>query len=69
MGYENLYPDLENLKPQVIRMIEERIEAEGGVIKKIQLNKPSPRLLNKASNSPKAQKLPTNPEYYCDFCK
>lgn len=35
MGYENLYRDIENLKPQVIRMIEDRIEAEGGVIKKI----------------------------------
>lgn len=27
MGYENLYQDLENLKPQVIKMIEEKIEA------------------------------------------
>lgn len=35
MGYQNLYQDLQNLKPQVIKMIQERIEAEGGVIKKI----------------------------------
>ncbi len=27
MGYENLYQDLQNLKPQVIKMIEDRIEA------------------------------------------
>ena len=32
MGYQNLYDDLKGLKPQVIRMIEERIEANGGVI-------------------------------------
>lgn len=35
MGYENLYQDLEGLKPQVIKMIEDQIVADGGVIKKI----------------------------------
>ena len=37
MGYENLYSDLQHLKPQVIRMIEDRIEAEGGIIKKVEI--------------------------------
>lgn len=29
IGYENLYPDLENLKPQVLKLIEEKVESTG----------------------------------------
>jgi hypothetical protein len=68
MGYENLYQDLEGLKPQVIRMIEERIEADGGVIQKIEFRKNNSSKLLVGSTS-KEPKSPSNPEYYCDYCK
>jgi hypothetical protein len=32
IGYENLHPLISNMKPQVIKNIEDKIEEEGGVI-------------------------------------
>ena len=66
MGYENLYDDLRGLKPQVIEMIEERIEADGGVIQKMEIRKnaSSKKLVNNKEPPP-----PSNPEYFCDYCK
>ena len=68
MGYQNLYQDLVGLKPQVIRLIEERIQADGGVIKKIEVNRKASakKMIN---NTYKQPVEPTNPEYYCDYCK
>ena len=55
-------------------MIEDQIEADGGVIKKIEMKKNNSvnKVMNtspKSPKSPKSPQQPTNPEYYCDFCK
>jgi len=39
MGYENIYEDLKSLKPQLIKLIEDKIESEGGTIIKVEVNK------------------------------
>lgn len=53
------------MKPQVVKMIEEKIEADGGRIEKVFV-KEAPQLKPVKSQ---VQKQPNNPEYYCDYCK
>jgi hypothetical protein len=39
IGYENLLPLISNMKPQIIKNIEDRIEEEGGVIEKLEMSR------------------------------
>lgn len=49
-------------------MIEDKIQADGGIIEKMEIKKNSSakKIIN---NVPKEPKQPSNPEYYCEYCK
>jgi len=51
------------LKPHIIKLIEDKIEALGGKIEKVVIGLPGQKSVRIE------QKQPNNPEYYCDYCK